>query len=203
MINRFSFPIIVLAAGQSRRMRGRDKLLEDVNGVPLVRAQVQKARLATTGLVIAALPPRPHPRYDVLTDLDATCLPVPDAASGMNASLRRSFAALPSEAPCAMVLLGDLPDLTVADLCQVAAAVDLSGDRQIWRGATAQGAAGHPIIFRNTMFDDFAALKGDSGGREVVAAAKGEIELIMLTGNRARADLDSPEDWDAWRKARS
>ena len=202
MINTFSFPIIVLAAGQSRRMKGRDKLLEDVDGQPLLRAQVQKARLATTGPVIAALPPCPHPRYDVLADLDVTCLPVPDAASGMNASLRRSFAMLPADAPCAMVLLGDLPDLTVSDLCQVARAVDLADDTQIWRGATAQGAAGHPIIFRSTLFDAFATLKGDSGGREIVADAAGQIQLIALAGNRARGDLDTPQDWAAWRKAR-
>lgn len=203
MIDRFTFPIIVLAAGQSRRMQGRDKLLEDVDGGPLIRAQAQKARIATSGSVIVALPPRPHPRYQALDGLDVTCLPVPDADTGMNASLRRSVAALPQDAPCAMVLLGDLPDLDASDLCKVARAVDLTSDTQIWRGATAQGAPGHPIVFRNTLFDAFATLKGDSGGREVVAGAKGHVALIPLPGDRARGDLDTPEDWAAWREARS
>jgi molybdenum cofactor cytidylyltransferase len=198
----FDFPIIVLAAGQSRRMQGRDKLLEDVDGAPLIRRQVKTARSATTGAVMVALPPRPHPRYQALDGLDVTLLSVPDAGTGMNASLRHSFAALPRNAPCAMVLLGDLPDLEVSDLCQVAAAVDLTSGTQIWRGATAQGGAGHPIIFHNSLFDAFATLHGDSGGREVVAKAEGRVELIPLKGARARADLDTPEDWAAWRRAR-
>ena len=202
MIDRFTFPIILLAAGQSRRMQGRDKLLEDVDGVPLIRAQAQKARIATSGSVIVALPPRPHPRYEALDGLVVTCLPVPDADTGMNASLRRSVAALPQDAPCVMILLGDLPDLKVSDLCKLASAVDLQSDTQAWRGATAQGAPGHPIIFRNTLFDAFATLKGDSGGREVVARAQGHVALIPLPDNRARGDLDTPEDWAAWRKAR-
>ncbi|MBS8271860.1 nucleotidyltransferase family protein, partial [Halomonas litopenaei] len=29
-----NIPILILAAGRSRRMRGRDKLLEDVDGLP-------------------------------------------------------------------------------------------------------------------------------------------------------------------------
>ena len=36
-------PIVILAAGASSRMRGRDKLLELVDGVALLRRQVERA----------------------------------------------------------------------------------------------------------------------------------------------------------------
>ena len=38
-----NFPILILAAGQSRRMRGRDKLMEVVEGQPLIRRQAEMA----------------------------------------------------------------------------------------------------------------------------------------------------------------
>lgn len=192
-------PIVILAAGASSRMQGRDKLLEDVGGIPLLRSQAHKARATTRGPVLIALPAAPHPRYHALAGLEVDILPVPDAAEGISASLRRSFAALPADAPCAMLLLADLPDITADDLRRVAAAVDLDSDVLVWRGATVDGAGGHPIVFRRSMFAHFATLQGDHGGAEVVAQAKGRIALIPLEGRRARRDLDTPEDWAAWR----
>ncbi len=193
------FPIIILAAGASRRMRGRDKLLEEIDGTALLHHQARKALAVTSGPVLVALPPAPHPRYAALASLPVKIVPVPDADEGMNASLRTAFAALPADSDTAMLLLGDLPDLTADDLRSVANAVDLSSDTLVWRGATSEGAPGHPIMFRATLFDAFAQLHGDSGGREVMAQANGRVQLIPLQGNRARADLDTPEDWEIWR----
>ena len=181
-------------------MRGRDKLMEQIDGVPLIRRQAEMARAACSGPLIIALPPRPHARFATLEGIDAILLPVPDAAEGMNASLRCAFAALPQEAPAAMVLLCDLPDLTESDLKTVAGAVDLNSDTVIWRGATQTGQAGHPIIFAAPLFGLFASLTGDSGGREVVRHAGENVALIALPGNRVRRDLDTPEDWADWRE---
>ena len=194
--------IILLAAGASTRMRGRDKLLEQVDGMPLIRRQALMARAVTTGPVLVALPPAPHPRYAALAGLDVTPVPVAQASEGMNASLRCAFGALPVATPCAMLLLADLPELTENDLRTIAQAVDLDSEIKIWRGMTEQGAPGHPVVFHADLFDAFATLQGDTGGREVVAQAKGRVALIPLPGTRARLDLDTPEDWAAWRAAK-
>lgn len=201
MDTQFAFPIILLAAGQSRRMRGRDKLLEDVDGKPLLRHQADKAHAATSSRVLIALPPVPHPRYAALEGLDVTTVPVPDAAEGMNASLRQAFAALPEGTTQAMVLLADLPDLTVDDLKTVACAVQTHPHARVWRGATAQNAPGHPIVFDHTLFPAFADLEGDNGGKKVIAQAGDLVHLVALQGDRARKDLDTPEAWADWRRS--
>ena len=89
--------IVVLAAGASRRMQGRDKLMEDVDGMPLLRRSVMRA-LATGCKVLVALPATPHARYATLEGLDVAAIPVPDAAEGMNASLRAGLRALSDRA---------------------------------------------------------------------------------------------------------
>ena len=190
-------PVILLAAGASTRMRGRDKLMEDIGGEPLLRRQARLAR--GIGPVTVALPPPPHPRYTALSGLDITPLPVPEAAEGMAASLRRAFAALPLDTPAAMVLLADMPALEASDLARLAAAVDLTGETLIWRASTADGKPGHPIIFAAALFDQLKQLRGDDGGRAVVRAAADRMQLVPLPGQRARRDLDTPEDWAAWR----
>lgn len=195
-----AFPIILLAAGQSTRMRGRDKLLEQVDGQPLLRRQAMMACSATDGPVVVALPLEPHARHDALGGLSVTRVPVPDATEGMNASLRAAFAALPSGARAAMILLADLPELTLDDLNTVFDSVDLASEMTIWRGATADGKPGHPIVFAACHFPYFAKLTGDSGGRDVVAKAKDRTMLVPLPADHARLDLDTPEDWAAWRQ---
>lgn len=197
-----SLPIIILAAGASSRMRGRDKLMEDVDGTSLLRQQALKACAVTHGPVLIALPPAPHPRYGAVDGLDVQPVPVAQAAMGMSTSLRTAFAALPNGVPCAMLLLADLPDVTADDLTTVADAVDLDSNTLVWRGATADGAPGHPIVFHQSLFKAFADLKGDHGGQDVIAQAKGRITLVPLQGARARRDLDTPEDWEMWRKDR-
>ena len=199
---RCTLPIVILAAGASSRMRGRDKLLEEVDGAPLLRRQAQMARRATSGTVLVTLPEPPHPRHDALAGCDVVRVAVPDAALGISASLRRGLGAVPAEADAVMILLADLPDLTEADLCRLCAAVRASPDSLIWRGATETGLPGHPIVFARPLFDELHALSGDSGGAEVVARHRDRMHLVPLPGNRARADLDTPEDWASWRAAR-
>lgn len=198
-MNKTVIPIILLAAGQSSRMRGRDKLLEVVDGEPLLRRQAMMALAANSGPVIVTLPSKPHPRYDVIEDLEVTRIAVPDAAEGMAASLRCGFSALPPDTPAAMLLLADLPDLTIDDLRKCLQSVDLQSSKSIWRGATKQGEPGHPIIFGAVHFPEFAKLTGDNGGREIVVAAKDRSVLVPLSGQHARRDLDTPEAWAKWR----
>lgn len=196
-------PVIVLAAGASSRMRGADKMLQQVDGEPLIRRQARLARAVTAGPVLVALPTPPHPRYDALAGLDVTPVPVSDAQEGINASLRTAFAALPGDVRGAMLVLGDLPDLTENDLNTILQAVDLASDTLAWRGATQTGKPGHPVVFSAALFPTIAALTGDGGAQAALAQAKGRIVLIPLPGDAARADLDTPEDWAAWRAARN
>mmetsp|Transcript_18046 Transcript_18046/g.27781 ORF Transcript_18046/g.27781 Transcript_18046/m.27781 type:complete len:198 (+) Transcript_18046:697-1290(+) len=191
-------PIILLAAGSSSRMRGRDKLREEVGGQPLLRRQAQMARRVSNRIIIA-LPPRPHPRYDLVADLDVSALEVADAAEGMGASLRTAIASLPTGTTHAMVLLADMPEMTEADLRSLQNAVQQHPNARIWRGATEDGKHGHPIIFHASLFEPLSQIKGDSGGQAIVKAVGNQVDLVRLPGQRARLDLDTPEAWAAWR----
>ena len=192
-------PILILAAGQSSRMRGRDKLLEDVAGEPLIRRQTRNA-LALGGEVFVALGPDQHEREHALAGLDVHILRVPDATEGMSGTLRGAVAQLPRQTAF-MAVLADLVALETDDLKKVAAAHLDSPDHLIWRGATEDGKAGHPIIFADALRPAFAHLSGDGGAQSIVSQHQDRTCLVRLPGNRARLDLDTPEEWAAWRAA--
>ncbi|MCL6285512.1 nucleotidyltransferase family protein [Ruegeria sp. 2012CJ41-6] len=191
-----TIPIILLAAGASSRMGGADKLMRPIDGEPLLRRTARRARGA--GPLYVALPPAPHPRHDAVAGLDAHIVPVPDAAEGMNASLRRAVSALPPSAPAVMILLADLPDITKNDLKNVLQAVDLKTDTLIWRGATEAGKPGHPVIFARELFPDLLALTGDAGAQSVARLHAARTVCVPLPGTNARRDLDTEKDWSDW-----
>lgn len=192
-------PILILAAGQSSRMRGADKLLQDIDGAPLLAHVVERAA-ATGHPVFTAMPGPQHPRYSIMRGLPTACYDVPDAAEGMSGTLRGAVKRLP---PCDafMLLLADLPEIQTSDMNAVFAARKAHPDNLIWRGATETGKPGHPIIFDARLRPEFAELSGDTGGDAIVKAHKADTALVALPDNRARLDLDTPEEWDAWRAA--
>ncbi len=189
--------ILIPAAGAASRMRGADKLLETVAGEALLRRQARIA-LATGARVLVTLPPDRPARLTALEGLAVERIVVPEAAEGMSASLRHGALAAVG-ASGLMILLADLPEIETDDLFTVIRAFEGDPAAPILRGASEAGVPGHPVLLPARLFGDLAALHGDEGARGVLAAHKGEVRLVPLPGDRAVIDLDTPEDWAAWR----
>lgn len=190
-------PILIMAAGQSSRMRGVDKLLEPVDGEPLLARQIAAARTVSDA-VFVALPDETHPRMDIVAQTPAAPINVPEANQGFGITLRTAVAKLPP-CPAFMIVLADLVELEAADYARMFGTWRAEPDHVIWRGATAAGKPGHPIIFNQNLRDAFKTLKGDTGGAAILRAHAQQTCLVPLAGERALRDLDTPEDWATWR----
>ena len=83
---------LVLAAGASSRMRGRDKLLEPVDGAPVLRRTVLAALGSGADRTVVVVPPDAGARRVALEGLEADVVEAPDCAEGMAASLRAGLA---------------------------------------------------------------------------------------------------------------
>lgn len=188
-------PILILAAGQSRRMRGRDKLAEEVGGVPLLRRQALAA-LSLGGEVFVALPSPGHDRARHIADLEVTPLVVPEAAEGLAGTLRGAVRQLP-RCNAFLVVLADLPMIGAADMQSVIDLRKAAPEARIWRGTTEDGKPGHPILFDAELRPEFDGISGDTGGEAIVRGHP--VAQIALPGDAARLDLDTPEDWADFR----
>jgi CTP:molybdopterin cytidylyltransferase MocA len=191
--------ILILAAGSASRMRGGDKLLERVDGQPQI-ARILRAALATGLPVTIALPPDRPERAAAIAALPARQITVPDPAQGMAASLTAGLASLPATAGV-ILLLADLPEITADDLITMRDAWAQEPEA-ILRGAAEDGTPGHPVCFPPDLRDDLMTLKGDEGARAVLVRHRARLRLISLPDRHATTDLDTPEDWVAWRAAR-
>ena len=196
---RGSVAALVLAAGASSRMRGRDKLLEPVEGEPVLRRIVRAALGCGADRTVTVLPPDAEARRAALVGLDAGIVEAPDCADGMAASLRAGLAAVSKDADAVMVVLADMPEIGAEVMGKLIAAFDPGEGREICRAVAADGTPGHPVLFGRRFFEALAALTGDHGAREVVRAAGEFVVDVPTTGAAAVTDLDTPEDWAAWR----
>ncbi len=189
--------ILIPAAGTSSRMRGRDKLLEKVDGI------AQLSRVVTTALdtgqrVVVCLPATAGERDAVLAPLlceRLQILRIPNPQDGMGATLQ--YAAehvLSGPIPSGvMILPADMPDLYSTDFQIVMR--HFSGNAI--RACAEDGRLGHPVILPARMLKAMTQLRGDQGARALLEGE--EVARAPLKGQRALTDLDTPEDWDKWR----
>ncbi len=183
-------------------MRGADKLLEQVAGQPLLRRTAETA-LTTGAPVLVALPSEAESRRAALEGLPVTVVEVPDAALGMSRSLARGVRAVAASGPGAsdgvMVLPADMPGFTALALTELCTCFQ-DEPTLIWRGATADGQPGHPAIFPRDLWQELASVNGDEGGRSVLRAHQERVREHRMPGDMAILDLDTPEDWAAFRR---
>jgi CTP:molybdopterin cytidylyltransferase MocA len=195
-----SVHILILAAGASSRMRGSDKLVQPIKGIPILRRVAQTA-VATGMPVLVALPPGANERRAALAGLSTRVVDVPDAAQGMSRSLVRGVKALGdtarADADGLMVLPADMPGFTTEALDNLISQFQAQPDR-ICRGGIADGTPGHPIIFPSDLWPELAQVTGDEGGRAVLRAHPDRVTVLALPGQMAVLDLDTPEDWAAF-----
>jgi len=190
----------LLAAGSSSRMRGRDKLLEPVDGVALLRHLACAVLASGAGPLAVTLRADDPARRAVLAGLALEVLPVLDANEGLSASLRAAAIwAAGIGAEGLMLCPADLPELESRDFAALAAAFDPDGPPL--RACAEDGTPGHPVIFPARFLEDFAMLAGDRGAQGMLA--RHPPKLFPLPGRRAVIDLDTPEDWAVWRDGKS
>ena len=191
--------ILILAAGAGTRMRGADKLMEPVDNAPLL-ARITRAAVATGVAVSVVLPPNRPERRAALAGARAQIVLARNAGRGMAESLTTGLAALPPEAPV-MLLLADMPDITTEDLRQMLAAWRVTPDL-ILRATDAEGNPGHPVCFPGWLRAELMDLRGDDGARTVLRRHAGRMRHFALPERHATTDLDTPDEWQAWRARR-
>jgi CTP:molybdopterin cytidylyltransferase MocA len=185
--------IILLAAGAGARMRGRDKMLEPVNGRPLIAVMARRALRAGVPVRVV-IDAGQTARRDALGDLPAEIVS-PAGKDGMAASIRAGVAGLRGPV---LLALADMPEITAHDF-HLLLSLAAKSPECILRAAARNGTPGHPVVFPADLLPDLARLKGDKGARDLLRSQAGRLRLLPLADDRAITDLDTPEAWDAWR----
>jgi molybdenum cofactor cytidylyltransferase len=182
---------VVLAAGRSSRMGGPNKLMALFDGKPLVRRTVETALASRAGEVVVVTGHQEDRVAVALAGLEVRRVRNGDFATGLASSLKAGIGALLPAADGALVMLGDMPGVTAADLDRLIAAFGKAGGGAIVR-ATFEGKRGNPVILPRALFADVMKLEGDTGARHIVES-EGNAVVDVEIGEAAAVDVDTPE----------
>ena len=193
------FAVILLAAGQSRRMRGQDKLLQEVGGGAMLRHAAISALESAASEVLVVLPPAHGARRAALKGLAVRIIDAPDHAEGMGASLRNAMGRIGADIEGVIVALADMPEVAPVHFDSLISGYDPARGHEICRACDEAGRPGHPILFGRRFFESLSASAGDIGGRDILRDSAEFVLRVPTSGRGASLDLDTPEAWAGWR----
>jgi molybdenum cofactor cytidylyltransferase len=185
-----SVAAVVLAAGFARRM-GRQKLLLEFKGKPLVRWTVE-AVLPHVGDCVVVTGRDDDAVRAALDGLAVRFAVNPRPQDGQGASIAVGVAALRPWTAAVAIVLGDQPRTPATVLPALLAAHARSGKPIV--SPSYRGTRGTPALFTAEMFPELRALRGDVGARGVIDAQPERVDTVALD-LAMPADVDTPEDF--------
>lgn len=205
---------VLLAAGAGRRLapetaaaKKDSKLLLPLGGEPVVARVIAALRdggaadplIVVTGHAAAAVEAAARaaaPNCHIAHNADHT--------EGMASSLRAGLAAVPADCAGALIALADMPGLRGEHVRALIDAFTATQGHKII-APTSGGRRGNPVLWPRACFTELAAVRGDTGGRGVLARHAADLRLVALDhtadgGRGVLDDLDTPEALREWLK---
>jgi molybdenum cofactor cytidylyltransferase len=178
---------VVIAAGESKRM-GRNKLLIEIGGKPLIKRVISFFEGVTDELVVV-LGHRPEQATPLLKKLGARWVVNEGYAEGMASSFKRGLKEMEG-CEAVFLALGDQPFVDRNFLREAIKA---------WRNGAKvvspahEGKKGHPVLFDKSLFSEILSLEKQGTVRDVIHM-HGSEHKVLEAGEWAVVDIDSPED---------
>lgn len=186
---------VLLAAGTSSRYGGSNKLLERVDGEPMVRRSARALIDSSLDSVTVVLGHDPEAVRDALAGLDVEFVENPAYESGQASSVRRAVETIRGSghtgADAVVFALGDMPYVDPASVDGLVAAFEATGRSALAAGHN--GKRGNPVLFAAEHFDALADTSGDTGGRGVLLGA-GDAAVVETGDEGVLRDVDRPDD---------
>ncbi|MFA9459942.1 nucleotidyltransferase family protein [Thiohalorhabdus sp. Cl-TMA] len=194
------FSAVLLAAGASRRMQGRDKLTLPLGGEPLVRRTARTLLTAGVDELVAVVAADREDVRELLMswggkpgDGRLRVVSNPEPEEGQMRSVTVGLAALEHPAEGILVALADQPLLTAADIRALMAAF-----RNRERGEvvvpTFDGQRGNPIVLAAAYREAVLAGGPNLGCRHFMERHPELVEAVPMASDHFVEDLDTPED---------
>ncbi len=189
---------VVLAAGASRRMGLRNKLLIPGPDGRAMVAHVAHACVASGADEVVVVTGHDAPlMQQALAGLPVRFTHAADHAEGMAASLRAGIAALGRDVDAAAICLGDMPLVSGALIARLLAAHDPARGAAIVVPVCA-GRRGNPVVWDSRYFAALQALRGDAGARGLIDGHGSALRELPVLDEAVLTDFDTPQSVAGW-----
>lgn len=171
---------------------GRNKMLLDVHGEPMVRRAVLVAHDAGCAPIVVVVGKDELEMRDALHDLPVTVAVNADFTGPTSGSLHAGLDALDASVDATIVMLADMVRVTTP---MVRALIDsvMVSDAPLGVSRYADVLA-PPLLFRRALWPELMAWHGEGCGKAVVKAHQHEA-VMHNWAETALRDVDTPDDY--------
>jgi len=179
---------IVLAAGRSTRMGELNKLLADFNGQPMVAQTLEQIQAAGLKQICVVTGHQAEKIETALDGYEVFFARNGDYRDGLSTSVITGVKALGAEVDGVVVMLGDMPLVSGADIRRLIAGFQKSSDIcvPVW-----QGRRGNPVLWGRDYFSGLQELTGDKGARDLINQFSDDVIEVEMMGDGVVRDFDT------------
>jgi molybdenum cofactor cytidylyltransferase len=187
---------IVLAAGASKRF-GRPKQLLSVAGTTMIEHVLHVVRATSVEEVVVVLG---HSAAQIVQRIPAWCRIAlnEDWETGISSSIRVGLEAINGDVEAVLFVLADQPHVTSEGIERILQAYYGSMNPIVVPAYHGQRAP--PVLFDHSLFSELKGLRGDMGGRQVIARFANQVLAVEMQSSDMFFDIDTPTDYEEFLK---
>ncbi len=182
--------IIILAAGESKRM-GVPKQLLDIHGEKMLKKVIHEAMETDCFPITVVVGAHKAAIVPELKDMPINITDNPHWKSGMASSIKMGLVGsylITKEIDAVLFLTADMPSIDAAYINQIIQTGEQNPDKQIV-ASDYGGKLGIPALFKKTFFEQILDLTGDQGAKNIIAQNLETVGSVPIGGKGQ--DLDT------------
>ena len=184
---------ILLAAGQSKRMSGENKLIKSVKGIPLIKCALNNILKSHVNEIIIVLGYQ-NETIEKLIDKTSRIKFVFNSnfESGMASSIKKGIKKLSKKTDSFFISLGDMPSINYDTYNQL---IKCNKNKKAIVPMF-KGQQGNPVLFPKSFEEKLLSIQGDSGAKKILEINKKEVLYLEINDPGIIRDLDVPSDFN-------
>ena len=193
---------ILLAAGQSLRMKGENKLTKEINGVPLIKYAVKNILgSAVDELIIVVGHEKEMIEKIIENNKKIKFVYNSNFASGVATSIKIGLDNISKKSEAFFICLGDMPNVNQNIYNKLIKSRNNYNKKYSTKYKkeiiipTFEEQYGNPILFSKFMKEKIMKVKGDNGAKEIIQLNKDKILNIPFTQDGILLDFDTEDNF--------
>ena len=185
---------ILLAAGQSKRMTGENKLTKEIKGSPLIKHSIKNILASSIDELIIVLGYQKE-IIKKLIDKNEKIKFVfnKDFESGMASSIKTGLNNLSKKTEAFFICLGDMPMVNHDIYNQLIK----SKDNKEIIVPTYKGQQGNPVLFDKSMKEKVLDIRDDVGAKKILELNKAKILNLEINNQSIAKDFNTQGDFSS------
>ncbi len=182
--------LILLAAGRSKRMGPKNKLLEPIAGKPMIKHTLDKIAKISFEQKIIVLGHEAARLKEYIQISDYDIVNNLDYKDGISTSINKGIKALNKSINAVFIILADMPMVQTKTLEALIDAFQNEDDKTIFIPCW-DGKKGNPVLLEKSIFNDLLCLDGDKGAQQLFPHFQDKIKEIEVDDSGACLDIDT------------